>query len=219
MTDDKTVRRKASLPLVCGRALRVDRRAVILFDGSEGETLWERGKKALAETAKVSLEEALQRQKAYWGAYWAVSDIEIEPASMDERTATAVAAEQQGVRFCSFQLAQTYNGGSMRHNIGAKGLTGEAYNGHAFWDTESCCLPFYLFTNPEAARDLLLFRYNTLPMARERAKMLDCQGACYPIATLNGDEACPLWQHASLQLQPSTAVAYGIWHYVHLTDE
>ena len=219
VTDDKTVRRKASLPLVCGRALRVDRRAVILFDGSEGETLWERGKKALAETAKVSLEEALQRQKAYWAAYWAVSDIEIEPASMDERTATAVAAEQQGVRFCSFQLAQTYNGGSMRHNIGAKGLTGEAYNGHAFWDTESCCLPFYLFTNPEAARDLLLFRYNTLPMARERAKMLDCQGACYPIATLNGDEACPLWQHASLQLQPSTAVAYGIWHYVHLTDD
>lgn len=219
VTDDKTVRRKASLPLVCGQALRVDRRAVILFDGSEGETLWERGKKALAETAKVSLEEALQRQKAYWAAYWAVSDIEIEPASMDERTATAVAAEQQGVRFCSFQLAQTYNGGSMRHNIGAKGLTGEAYNGHAFWDTESCCLPFYLFTNPEAARDLLLFRYNTLPMARERAKMLDCQGACYPIATLNGDEACPLWQHASLQLQPSTAVAYGIWHYVHLTDD
>lgn len=49
--------------------------------------------------------------------------------------------------------------------------------------------------------------------------MLDCKGACYPIATLNGDEACPLWQHASLQLQPSTAVSYGIWHYVHLTDD
>ena len=217
--DEKTVRHRASLPLVCGRALQVDRRAVILFDGSEGETLWERGNKALAEAAEVSLEEALRQQKEYWAAYWAVSDIEIEPASADEKTAAAVAAEQQGVRFCSFQLAQTYNGGSMRHNIGAKGLTGEAYNGHAFWDTESCCLPFYLFTNPEAARDLLLFRYNTLPMARERAKMLDCRGACYPIATLNGDEACNLWQHASLQLQPSTAVAYGIWHYVHLTDD
>ena len=217
VTDEQTVRRRASLPLVCGRALRVDRRAVILFDGSEGETLWERGKQALKETAEVSLEEALQRQKEYWAAYWAVSDVEIEPASAEVKT--AVAAEQQGVRFCSFQLAQTYNGGSMRHNIGAKGLTGEAYNGHAFWDTESCCLPFYLFTNPEAARDLLLFRYNTLPMARERAKMLDCRGACYPVATLNGDEACPLWQHASLQLQPSTAVAYGIWHYVHLTDD
>ena len=49
--------------------------------------------------------------------------------------------------------------------------------------------------------------------------MLDCEGACYPIATLNGEEACNLWQHASLQLQPSTAVAYGIWHYVHVTQD
>lgn len=70
----------------------------------------------------------------------------------------------------------------MRHNVGAKGLTGETYNGHAFWDTEAGCLPFYLFTNPATARDLLLFRFNTLPQALYRAKMLDCQGACYPIA-------------------------------------
>ena len=49
--------------------------------------------------------------------------------------------------------------------------------------------------------------------------MLDCRGACYPIATLNGEEACSLWQHASLQLQPGTAVAYGIWHYVRLTGD
>ena len=219
VTGEKTVGLTARIPLMKGQAQRVEKRAVILFDASQGDELWARGQKALAESAGVSLEEALQRQKGYWAGYWAVSDIEIEPASDDEKTVAAVAAEQQGVRFCSFQLAQTYNGGSMRHNIGAKGLTGEAYNGHAFWDTESCCLPFYLFTNPEAAKDLLLFRYNTLPMARERAKMLDCRGACYPIATLNGDEACNLWQHASLQLQPSTAVAYGIWHYVHLTDD
>ena len=219
VTGEKTVGLTARIPLMKGQAQRVEKRAVILFDASQGDELWARGQKALAESAGVSLEEALQQQKGYWAGYWAVSDIEIEPASDDEKTVAAVAAEQQGVRFCSFQLAQTYNGGSMRHNIGAKGLTGEAYNGHAFWDTESCCLPFYLFTNPEAAKDLLLFRYNTLPMARERAKMLDCRGACYPIATLNGDEACNLWQHASLQLQPSTAVAYGRWHYVHLTDD
>ncbi len=219
VTGEKTVGLTARIPLMKGQAQRVEKRAVILFDASQGDELWARGQKALVESAGISLEEALQRQKGYWAGYWAVSDIEIEPASDDEKIAAAVAAEQQGVRFCSFQLAQTYNGGSMRHNIGAKGLTGEAYNGHAFWDTESCCLPFYLFTNPEAAKDLLLFRYNTLPMARERAKMLDCRGACYPIATLNGDEACNLWQHASLQLQPSTAVAYGIWHYVHLTDD
>ena len=214
-SEGKTVRACSRLRLVKGEAQHFDKRVVILFDGSCGEELWARGQRVLDETGTVSLDEALQAQENWWSAYWAVSDIQIEAA---EEEAT-VAAEQQGIRFCSFQLAQTYHGGSMRHNIGAKGLTGEAYNGHAFWDTESCCLPFYLFTNPTAAKDLLLFRYSTLPQAIERAKMLDCEGACYPIATLNGDEACNLWQHASLQLQPSTAVAYGIRHYVLVTQD
>lgn len=219
VTCEKSVSLRANVHLVQGQAQSIDKRAVILFDGSEGDELWNKGQAALAESKTVSLDRALEAQQAYWADYWHVSDVRIQAAGDDPETAAAVCAEQQGIRFCSFQLAQTYNGGSMRHNIGAKGLTGEAYNGHAFWDTEACCLPFYLFTNPEAAKDLLLFRYNTLPMALERAKMLDCRGACYPIATLNGDEACSLWQHASLQLQPSTAVAYGIWHYVHLTDD
>ena len=208
---------RAVLPLEMGRETAFDRRAVILFDGSGGDALWRKGMKALEETEKVSLDSARAEQKKTWDAWWRVSDIAIAPAGKEH--ADVAAMEQQGIRFCIFQLAQTYSGGSMRHNIGAKGLTGEAYNGHAFWDTESCCLPFYLFTNPAAARDLLLFRYNTLPQAMERAKELDCAGACYPIATLNGREACSLWQHASLQLQPSTAVAYGIWHYWRVTGD
>lgn len=219
VSGEKSVQLRGTVHLVQGQALHVDKRAVVIFDGTEGEALWANGLCALDACKEVSLDQALEAQKAYWSAYWGVCDIQIEAAGDDEETITAVSAEQQGIRFCSFQLAQTYNGGSMRHNIGAKGLTGEAYNGHAFWDTEACCLPFYLFTNPAAAKDLLLYRYNTLPMALERAKMLDCRGACYPIATLNGDEACTLWQHASLQLQPSTAVAYGIWHYVHVTGD
>ncbi len=215
--DEKSAEISAVIDLAQGVETHVDKRVVILFDGSEGDVLWQSGAAALAVSETVSLDDALASQRAYWENWWHTSDILIEPADAEDQS--TVEAEQQGIRFCSFQLAQTYNGGSMRHNIGAKGLTGEAYNGHAFWDTEACCLPFYLFTNPAAARDLLLFRYNTLPMAIERARMLDCKGACYPIATLNGDEACALWQHASLQLQPSTAVAYGIWHYVHLTTD
>lgn len=208
---DQTVSLHAALSLEKGKALTVDKRVVILFDGSAGEALWQKGLQALADSEQTAFDTALAQQKAYWDAYWRTSDVEIE--------ADGDPYEQQGIRFCSFQLAQIYNGGSMRHNIGAKGLTGEAYNGHAFWDTEACCLPFYLFTNPRAARDLLLYRYNTLPQAMERARMLDCRGACYPLATLNGEEACSLWQHASLQLQPSTAVAYGIWHYAHVTGD
>ncbi len=156
-----------------------------------------------------SYEAALAENVAYYDRFWAERDIVIEG---DEEN-------QQGIRFCIFQLGQTYHGAYPTDNIGAKGLTGEAYSGHAFWDTETYCLPYYLFNDPAAARDLLLFRYHTLGQAKERAKMLDCKGACYPIATLNGNEACDLWQHASLQFQPSTGVAYGIRHYVNVTGD
>ncbi|MCL1964971.1 MAG: family 65 glycosyl hydrolase [Firmicutes bacterium] len=151
----------------------------------------------------------LAANRAHYDAFWRGSDVTIEGDDLN----------QQGIRFCLFQLHQTYRGLDARHNIGAKGLTGEAYNGHAFWDTETYCLPYYLLTDPKAAKSLLTFRYHTLPQAKLRAVQLDCQGACYPIATLNGDEACTLWQHASLQMQPSTAVAYGIWNYVHQTGD
>jgi maltose phosphorylase len=157
---------------------------------------------------RVGYEEALKSNKAYFQKKWAECDIEIEG---DEENL-------QGIRFCIFNLFQTYRGIST-NNIGAKGLTGEAYSGHAFWDTETYILPFYLFSDPLVAKKLLMFRYRTLPNAILRAKELDCRGACYPIATLNGDEACELWQHASLQFQPSTGVAFAIWHYVHLTKD
>ncbi|MGM9813948.1 MAG: glycoside hydrolase family 65 protein [Candidatus Enteromonas sp.] len=151
----------------------------------------------------------LKENEAFFEEARLNSDIEIEGDDSD----------QQGIRFCLFNLLQAYVGLSEDDNIGAKGLTGEAYSGHAFWDSETYCLPYYLFTNPKAAKDLLLFRYHTLEQAKARAKDLDCDGACYPIATRTGEEACTLWQHASTQLQPTTGVAYAIRHYMNLYED
>lgn len=151
----------------------------------------------------------LHENTVWWENTWQKSDIYIE--GDDEN--------QQGIRYCIFQMCQTYHGAVEGANIGAKGLTGEAYNGNAFWDTETYCLPFFLFHNKEAARNLLYFRYATLEEAKKRARELDCKGAFYPIATISGKECCNLWQHASLQLQASTAVAYGIWIYEKLIDD
>lgn len=151
----------------------------------------------------------LADQAAYWTRIWETSDIAID-GDPDN---------QQGIRFCIFQLYQTYRGDNPGFNIGAKGLTGEAYRGLAFWDTETYCLPFYLFNNPKAARSLLEFRYRSLPNALERAKEVDCKGAFYPIATIDGTESCDLWQHSNLQLQVGTAVGYGIYHYVKVTGD
>lgn len=157
----------------------------------------------------ITWEAALEKNRTYWDRVWSVSDIAIDGDP----------ANQQGIRFGIFQLEQTYTGRMSGANIGAKGLTGEFYNGNAFWDTEVYCLPYYLFTNPAAARSLLEYRYRTLPQALERAKMLDCEGACYPVATIDGTESCTLWQHASLQFQPTTAVAYALWNYAHSTGD
>lgn len=156
-----------------------------------------------------SFDRLYEENAAWWKQTWEKSDIEIQG---DEEN-------QQGIRFCVFQMYQTYHGAVKGTNIGAKGLTGEAYNGNAFWDTETYCLPFFLFHDQTAAENLLYFRYETLDEAEERAKMLDCKGAFYPIATISGRECCNLWQHASLQLQASTAVAYGIWLYEKITGE
>lgn len=164
---------------------------------------------AIKKVSSTKFDDALLEQKEYWEDFWKHSDIEIEG---DEKN-------QQGIRFCIFQMHQTYHGFNSSNNIGAKGLTGEAYNGHTFWDTETCCLPFFLFTDLKAAKNLLEYRYSTLKQAKERAIQLDCKGSCYPVATLNGEEACNLWQHASLQFQPSTGVAYGIHHYVNISND
>jgi len=161
---------------------------------------------SVKELSTLGFEEVLKSNTEYFNKVWEKNDITIVGNDLD----------QQGIRYCLFQLEQTYHGYSPDNNIGAKGLTGEAYSGHAFWDSETYCLPYYLFSNKEAAKDLLMFRYNTLSQAKERAKQLDCDGACYPIATRNGEEACNLWQHASTQFQPTTAVGFAIWHYMNI---
>lgn len=173
------------------------------------EKMQKRSQKELEELIKKGFDSILKENEEFFSEASNNSDIEIDGDEED----------QQGIRFCLFNLQQAYAGLAPDNNIGAKGLTGEAYSGHAFWDSETFCLPYYLFTNKQAAKDLLLFRYNTLEQAKRRAIDLDCDGAAYPIATRNGEEACTLWQHASTQIQPTTAVAYAIFHYMNLYDD
>ncbi|WP_027630368.1 glycoside hydrolase family 65 protein [Ruminiclostridium cellobioparum] len=195
-----------------GKETCFDRTAVVHAEKNtvkNPENVWSEGSELAKLYGAKKYDEVLAENRAYWNDIWNTFDVSIE--GDDDN--------QQGIRYCIFQMHQTYHGEDSGMNIGAKGLTGEAYGGNAFWDTETYCLPFYLFNNTKAARNLLEYRYNTLPQAIERAGDLDCDGACYPIATLDGTESCTLWQHASLQFQPSTAVAYGIRHYVKITGD
>ncbi len=211
LTGDKFTGVRLELAVVEGREAVVEKMVILHTDRDKAlplETAWDHGMAKVRATVQ-DYADVFASNRTYWDAFWAKSDITIDG---DPDT-------QQGIRFCIFQMHQTYRGVVDGANIGAKGLTGEAYNGNAFWDTETYCLPFYLFSNPKAAKSLLEFRYKTLSQAQARAKDLDCAGACYPIATSDGTESCTLWQHASLQFQPTTAVAYAIWHYVNVTGD
>lgn len=120
---------------------------------------------------------------------------------------------QQAVRWNLFQLCQA----SWRvegAGIPAKGLTGAAYDGHYFWDTEAYVLPFLAYTQPRIARNLLRFRHSMLPKARERARMLDLRGALFPWRTINGDEASALYQAGTAQFHLNADIAYAIRRYI-----
>jgi len=166
---DQFVGSRLTLDLVQGKELNLERASVLYTTrepkASAKET-WAQGMQILDKFGHTGYQEAFQDNLGYWKTFWETSDISVEGDP----------EAQQGIRFCIFQMQQTYRGAVAGSNIGAKGLTGEAYNGNAFWDTETYCLPYYLFSNPVAAKALIDFRYKTLPQAMERAKSLDCQG-------------------------------------------
>ncbi len=162
----------------------------------------------IAEVKNVGYGVAKERHAKKLSALWEMIDIEIEGDP----------AAQQGARYCMFELFSTYLGNDSCLNIGPKGYTGEVYNGRAFWDTESYCLPFYLFANPAAAKSLIEYRYNTLPAARDRAKELGYRGALFPLTTIDGTEDCGKWEYSLCEIHVNSIVAYAVFIYSHVTN-
>ena len=79
-------------------------------------------------------------------------------------------------------------------SIGARTLSGEGYRGHVFWDMEIFMLPFFVYTFPKVARNILLYRYNRLDAARKIAKDKGYEGALFPWESADtGEETTPAW--------------------------
>lgn len=115
-----------------------------------------------------------------------------------------------------------------RMNIGAKGLSGEAYKGHTFWDTEMFILPYFTFTDPKIAKSLEEYRYLSLPGAHKKAASNHYKGAQFPweAAWLDDGEVTPVWGAADIVTGLPTKiwsgfieehitadVVYGLWQY------
>jgi alpha,alpha-trehalose phosphorylase len=151
----------------------------------------------------------LEKQTQYLSQFWKNADVEIKGDT----------ALQEGLRFNLFHLLQSA-GQDKYSNIAAKGLSGEGYEGHYFWDTEIYMLPVFLMTNPEIARSLLVYRYSILDGARERAKeMGHTKGALFPWRTISGSECSPYFPAGTAQYHISADIAYSFIQYFLVTDD
>lgn len=131
-------------------------------------------------------EEIYRSSAAAWKKEWEQKDVIID---------TSRDWDQLAVRFSIYHLIITCPRHDSRMNIGARGLQGYGYNNHTFWDTEIFMLPFFIFTDPAAARKLLEYRYYGLDGAHRKAKELGYQGAMYPweAAWMTDGETTPPW--------------------------
>jgi kojibiose phosphorylase len=87
---------------------------------------------------------------------------------------------EQGVRYSLFQLNIAGPRQDERVSIPVKTLSGFGYRNHVFWDADICMLPFFMYTQPEVARNCLMYRYHTLEGARRNAQKEGYEGAWFP---------------------------------------
>ncbi len=175
-----------------------------------GKNLVEEGEILLRQVQNKNFEDLLKEQKTYLDSFWEISDIVIEG---DQRV-------QEGIRFNLYQLLQSV-GKDPASNIAAKGLSGEGYEGHYFWDTEIYIFPVFLMTNPEIAKNLLLHRYSILDHAKERAKEMGHEkGALFPWRTITGTESSAFFPAGTAQYHISADIAYSyVQYYLATKDE
>ncbi|MFA9216661.1 MAG: glycoside hydrolase family 65 protein [Sphingomonadaceae bacterium] len=171
--------------------------------------LMARSKDTLASARAGGFEDLRLAQQQYLADFWQQADVQI--AGDD--------ALQQGIHFNQFHLLQSV-GRDGRTNISAKGVTGEGYEGHYFWDTEIYIFPFFLYSKPEIARKLLEYRYAGLPLARERARQMShAKGALYPWRTIAGEECSAYFPAGTAQYHINADIAYSIKLYMEATGD
>jgi alpha,alpha-trehalose phosphorylase len=157
---------------------------------------------ALATAKLAGWGRLVREQRELLDRHWDEADVEIE--GDDEL--------QQAVRVGMFHVLQA-GLRAERQPIPAKGLTGDGYDGHTFWDTETYVLPVLTYTVPAAARDALLWRHSTLDLARERARVLGQDGAAFPWRTIRGEETSGYWPAGTAAFHINADIADAVARY------
>lgn len=174
-----------------------------------------------------SFEELVDSHVHVWRRLWRYFHVEYEYADQGSGNRTALA-----LRLHIFHLLQTasLNSIDLDTSVPARGLHGEAYRGHIFWD-ELFIFPILNLRIPEITRALLLYRYRRLGAARELAQQAGYRGAMYPWQSgSDGGEESPRFHFnprsgrwipddSALQRHGTLAIAYNIWQYFQVTAD
>lgn len=163
---------------------------------------------ALASARLTGWEGLCQGQREYLDSFWDAADVRVDG---DPEI-------QQAVRFAVFHVLQAGARNEMRP-IPAKGLTGPGYDGHVFWDTEMFVLPVLIYTQPDAAAQVLRWRHATLELARERARTLGLKGAAFPWRTIRGHETSGYWPAGTAGFHIGAGIADATMRYIHATGD
>ena len=150
-----------------------------------------------------------ERQREYLHSFWETARVEIFGDN----------ALQQCMDYSLYQLLQSA-GREAVSNVAAKGLSGEGYEGHYFWDTEIYIFPFFLLAGRARARRLLEYRHGILDGARAHARLMGHQkGALYPWRTITGPECSGYFPSGSAQYHINGDVAHSFIQYYLATDD
>lgn len=189
--------------------LEINNSYSITFQLTYSDVFEKKDKLFLPKRQILSYQKEKDSQKKQWKEFWETSDIKIE--GDDEL--------QKGIRHNLFHLNQAA-GRDGKTNIAAKGITSDGYEGHYFWDTEMYIIPFFTYTQPEIAKQLLMYRYNILPQAKKRAREMGVeQGVLFPWRTINGEECSAYYPAGTAQVHINGDIAYAIQTYAEVTND
>lgn len=191
-----------------GETARLVKRCVFTDARRHGDPLGS-AKALLMGAIRTDLADLRARQKTYLQKFWAVSRVEIFGDD----------ALQECMDYSLYALLQSAGRDGVS-NVAAKGLSGEGYEGHTFWDTEIYVFPFFLLTDREEARRLLKYRHDLLNSARTHARLMGHKkGALYPWRTIAGPECSGYFPSGSAQYHINGDIAHAFIQYYLATGD
>jgi trehalose/maltose hydrolase-like predicted phosphorylase len=218
--DPRRITERCEIQLEVGSECQLHR-LLSIFSSRETSKPFECAMEHLRGVMPAGMPAAAAAHASAWQARWRTADLTIEGDD----------ALQQALRFAAYHLIAAANPDDGHVSIGARALTGAAYKGHVFWDTEIYMLPFYIFTCPRAARSLLEYRYHTLEAARSKARSFGFRGAMYPWESADtGEEVTPRAVIApsgevfrilngEMEVHITADIAFAVWQYWQATGD